>query len=281
MWSFTAWPTALAGSKTLDQTDFTEAARVPHARRMRHVTPSTALSNDSDPTYAESRRTAALTIPRYLEQAYWWAYVHPKAVDVFEREWLVNAILFGNYARLRDAALRAMGEHIGGRILQVACVYGNLTQRLLQRLAPDASLEVVDILPIQLKNLRDKLPADPRVKLTHGDSTALALPDASIDQVLLFFLLHEQPEQVRRGTLAEAMRVVRPGGKIVIVDYHRPHAWHPLRPLMRQVFRRLEPYAIDLWRHGLEEFMPADVKPSAATHRTFYGGLYQKWVLTR
>ena len=43
-------------------------------------------------------------IPRYLESVYWWAYVHPRAVDVFEREWLVNAILFGHYARLRDLA---------------------------------------------------------------------------------------------------------------------------------------------------------------------------------
>jgi hypothetical protein len=28
---------------------------------------------------------AAPLIPRYLEQAYWWAYVHPNAVTVFER----------------------------------------------------------------------------------------------------------------------------------------------------------------------------------------------------
>ena len=32
-----------------------------------------------------------LPVPHYLEQAYWWAYVHPKAVHVFERDWLVNA----------------------------------------------------------------------------------------------------------------------------------------------------------------------------------------------
>jgi ubiquinone/menaquinone biosynthesis C-methylase UbiE len=30
-------------------------------------------------------------------------------------------------------------------------------------------------------------------------------------------LLHEQPEHVRRATLSEALRVVKPGGKIVIV----------------------------------------------------------------
>lgn len=222
-----------------------------------------------------------LAIPRYLEQAYWWAYVHPRAVRLFEREWLVNAILFGNYARLRDAALRALGERIHGRVLQLACVYGNLTPRLLERLAPDASLEVVDVLPIQLKNLDAKLPSDPRVTLTLGDSSALPQPDASVDQVLLFFLLHEQPAAVRRATLAEALRVVRPGGKIVIVDYHRPVPWHPLRPLMRQVFGRLEPYAIDLWQHPLTEFMPVGSGPCAATHSTFFGGLYQQWVLTR
>lgn len=222
-----------------------------------------------------------LAIPRYLEQAYWWAYVHPRAVRLFEREWLVNAILFGNYARLRDAALRALGERVHGRVLQVACVYGNLTPRLLDRLAPDASLEVVDVLPIQLRNLRAKLPADQRVTLTLADASALPQPDASVDQVLLFFLLHEQPASVRRATLAEALRVLKPGGKIVIVDYHRPVAWHPLRPLMSLVFRRLEPYAIDLWRHRLDDFLPSGTSLRSATHSTRFGGLYQQWVLTR
>src|SRR3954454_24603732 len=112
-------------------------------------------------------------IPNYLQQVYWWAYVHPKAVRVFEREWLVNMILFGNYGRLRDAALAELGAAVTGKTLQVACVYGNLTPRLRERLAPDASLDFVDILPIQLKNLATKLPADERVALLQGDSSSL------------------------------------------------------------------------------------------------------------
>lgn len=32
------------------------------------------------------------------------AYVHPAAVRVFGRQWLVNLILRGDFARLRDAA---------------------------------------------------------------------------------------------------------------------------------------------------------------------------------
>lgn len=220
-------------------------------------------------------------IPRYLEQVYWWAYVHPTAVQLFEREWLVNLILFGNYGRLRDAALADLGEEVTGRTLQVACVYGNLTPRLRRRLAPDARLDIVDILPIQLKNLAGKMPPDPRVAMLHGDSSSLACPDASYDQVLLFFLLHEQPEHVRRATLSEAMRVVKPGGRIVIVDYHLPVPWHPLRLLMTGVFRQLEPYAMDLWQNEIAAFMPANMPPASVEKKTYYGGLYQKLVLTR
>ena len=222
-----------------------------------------------------------LPIPRYLEQVYWWAYVHPNAVQLFEREWLVNLILFGNYGRLRDAALDDLGQTVTGHTLQVACAYGNITPRLRQRLAPDANLDIVDILPIQLKNLAAKLPADDRVALMQGDSSSLACADGSYDQVLLFFLLHEQPEIVRRATLAEVMRVVKPGGKIVIVDYHRPVPWHPLRLLMTGVFRKLEPYAMDLWDNELAAFMPEQTPPASIEKQTYYGGLYQKLVLIR
>ena len=233
------------------------------------------------PPFEAALPVPALGVPQYLDQTYWWAYVHPNAVDFFEREWLVNLILFGNYARLRDAALAELGAAIEGRTLQVACVYGNLTPKLRERLAPDASLDVVDILPIQLRNLARKLPRDERVALLHGDSASLAAPDASYDQVLLFFLLHEQPEAVRRATLAEALRVARPGGKVIVVDYHRPRAAHPLRPLMRQVFKHLEPYAMDLGHRPVEAFLPAGVPVATASKKTWFGGLYEKLVLVR
>jgi ubiquinone/menaquinone biosynthesis C-methylase UbiE len=224
---------------------------------------------------------AALPIPLYLENDYWWAYVHPQAVAVFERQWLVNLILFGHYGRLRDAALADLGEVVQGRTLQIACVYGDLTPRLQTRLAPDAQLDVVDILPIQLHNLRSKLIPDARIALRQCNCATLDAPDAHYDQLLMFFLLHELPETVRRASLAEALRVLKPGGQLVIVDYHRPARLHPLRPLMTAVFRQLEPYAIDLWQHEVSDFLPQDMALRSMEKKTYFGGLYQKLVVTR
>ena len=107
----------------------------------------------------------AVAVPGYLARTYWWAYVHPRAVKLFERQWLVNLILWGNFGRLRDAALDALGEKLSGRTLQIACVYGDLTNRLRSRLTPGGSLDVVDVLRVQLDNLARKLPGDPRVVL--------------------------------------------------------------------------------------------------------------------
>lgn len=236
------------------------------------------MNSEANQVSIELNQTAH--IPAYLEKTYWWAYVHPHAVKIFERQWLVNAILWGNFARLRDAALDEIGQHIEGRTLQIACVYGDFSPRLAGRLALGATLDVVDVLPIQLGNLRKKVSLDARVTPLLGDSAALRFADATYDQTILFFLLHEQPEAVRRRTLSEAVRVTRHGGRIVIVDYHLPRRFHPLRYLFRPVLRWLEPFALDLWNHDLSTWLPATLHPDQMKKTTSFGGLYQKVVIT-
>lgn len=221
----------------------------------------------------------AAAIPQYLHDTYWWAYVHPRAVRLFERQWLVNAILWGNFARLRDAALEALGERPAGHTLQVACVYGDFTARLAARLAPGAALDVVDVLPIQLQNLSRKLGERAGLRLLQQDAAALRMADGTYDRAVLFFLLHEVPADVRRRVLSEAVRVTRPGGEIVIVDYHCPGPFHPLRGLMRWILRRFEPFALDLWARPLAAWLPPGVRTTA--WRAYWGGLYQLAVLRK
>jgi ubiquinone/menaquinone biosynthesis C-methylase UbiE len=225
---------------------------------------------------AAAAEASVPAVPEYLHQTYWWAYVHPNAVRFFERQWLVNAILWGNFRKLRDAALDELGTTLPGRTLQVACVYGDFTPRVAQRIAPGGQLDVVDVLQIQLNNLRAKLAPDAPVTLHHRNAADLGIESATYERVILFFLLHEVPLEVRRRVLSEAMRVVKPGGQVVIVDYHKPAAWHPLRSLMKIVLRTLEPFALDLWNHEVSEWFPPGVDISKLHKTTYCGGLYQK-----
>ena len=134
------------------------------------------------------------------------------------------------------------------------------------------------MLPIQLQNLRSKLPPDAPAHLLPMNSADLAMPTGSYDRALVFFLLHEQPRHVRERTLAEVARVVKPGGKIVVVDYARPRWWNPLRYLWGPVLALLEPFALDLWRQELTAWLPPACR-GRLRKRSFFGGLYQQLVI--
>ena len=64
------------------------------------------------------------------------------------------------------------------------------------------------------------------------------------------------PEPVRKLTLSEAIRVLKPGGKAVFVDYHQPTKLNPFRYIMRPVLKYLEPFALDLWQNDIKYWLP-------------------------
>jgi len=220
------------------------------------------------------------SIPDYLQDTYWWAYLHPKSFWFFEREWVVNLILWGNMKKLTNAVLDAMELQLNSSVLQVACVYGDFSNRLASHLGQTQSrLSVVDVAPIQIQNIEKKLSAHDNVSVHHQDSTCMSFPDVHFDETVVFFLLHEQPEDARRKTVAEAIRVTRPGGRVIFVDYHGPRRSNPMRYVMKPILAMLEPYAMDLWREELPAYMPAGIKPAQISSRFYFGGLYQKVVV--
>jgi ubiquinone/menaquinone biosynthesis C-methylase UbiE len=218
-------------------------------------------------------------IPQYLSKYYWCFYEHPRAVWVFERPWLVNLILWGKYLTMRDAAVSEMGPSLPGRTLQVACVYGDLTTRLAARVPPGSQLDVVDVLPAQLDNLQAKLPESAPVRLLRMNSAMLRIPDSLYDRVLLFFLLHEMPREVREATLREALRVAKPGAKLVIIDFARPAFWHPLKYIWHPVLSVLEPFAPDLWSQPVETWLPESHRDRIVSRTGYFGNFYQKVVI--
>ena len=219
-------------------------------------------------------------IPDYLQDTYWWAYVHPKSVWVFEREWLVNLILWGNMKKLTQSVLDELELKPNSNVLQVACVYGDFSNRLASHLVQTQSrLNVVDVAPIQIDNIKKKLAKHDNFAVHLQDSTRMSFPDDSFEETVVFFLLHEQPEDARRKTVAEAIRVTRPGGRVIFVDYHGPKRSNPMRYVMKPILTLLEPFAMDLWHEELPAFMPAEVKQGQITSSFYFGGLYQKVVL--
>lgn len=234
------------------------------------------------PAVAFGQPVAPVETPGYLHKIYWWAYEHPLAVRFWDHGFLINFILLGNYDRLVDAVLDEFKEGLSGDTLQISCAYGKLTPRLESRLNDGARLDVVDVLNVQLENVRRKLKwPDDRVRLIQCDATHLDCPDASYDQALMFFLPHELPEDRRRMAISEALRVVKPGGKVIFVEFHNPKWWHPLRLWQRLVFLLFEPFATDMWRHELAYYLPDTPACTVARHETYFGGLYQKLVLIR
>jgi len=236
-------------------------------------------SNYKDFEY--SKTSSKLKVPNYLQETYWWAYVHPTSVQIFERQWLVNLILWGNFARLRDAALDEVGDTIAGNNLQVACVYGDFSQQIAARLESESELHIVDIAPVQLQNVKKKIKDHSNVHIHQQDSTCLDFDDGQFDNVIVFFLLHEQPEAVRKKTVEQVLRVVKLGGKVVFVDYHQPHWANPFRYIMIPILRTLEPFALGVWKKEIIDWVPAGLRPKHLGKETLFGGLYQKVVMTR
>ena len=224
---------------------------------------------------------ATKEIPQYIEKYYWWAYARPWAAHVFDYQLMVNAILLGNYNRLRDEAIKEIGSDFSGRTLQVGCCYGNLTPCLAKRVAQSGgTIDVIDILPTQLKNLGKKIRPGEPVNVSLMDAAALQMPDNTYDRVVIFLLLHEQPQAYRERTLHEALRVLKPGGKLVVIDYANPVWWHPARFTSIPVYSQLKPYAVEVWKRGLQKVLP-EMAGNNWRRESYFGNLFQKLVTVK
>jgi ubiquinone/menaquinone biosynthesis C-methylase UbiE len=106
---------------------------------------------------------------------------------------------------------------------------------------------ISDIVNNELLNAQDKLQAfESRIRYISDDATAMQQPDASVDVNVLFFLLHELPHPLKAKALNEAARVLKPGGKLYIGEFHRPRI-AVLRAFSWLYFKVFEPYGLALW----------------------------------
>jgi len=215
-------------------------------------------------------------IPDYLQQTYYWAYLNPRNVRLLDHEWVVRTILWQQHNRLTQAAITEIepGQHV----MQTACVYGNFSPKLAAHIGPEGRLEILDVAEVQVRNCRRKLEGSKQAIVRHQD--VLFIRDETFDVVCCYFLMHELPDDYKRGVATALLDSVRPGGKLVFVDYHKPHWAHPLKPITSFVFDTLEPYAKGLWRKEIAAIAGNDARFDWRKE-TYFGGLFQKVVATR
>jgi ubiquinone/menaquinone biosynthesis C-methylase UbiE len=221
-------------------------------------------------------QATAPEIPAYLRDVYYWAYLNPRNVRLLDRELVVEAILWGQHRHLRERALAELEP--GQTILQPACVYGQFSPALAKHLGPRGRLEVIDVAPIQVAACRRKLLNFPQAMARRADARWPG--NGLYDAVCCYFLLHELPEDCKRAVVDSLLGRVGPGGKVVFVDYHKPHWAHPLKAVTSLVFDTLEPFAKDLWHQEIREFA-SNPGPYDWRKETYFGGLFQKVVARR
>lgn len=117
------------------------------------------------------------------------------------------------------------------RVLDVSCGTGELIARLYERY-PDLDLVGVDLSAKMLHRARAKIGDTPRVTLREGNAEALPFGDDTFDVVVSTSAFHYYGEP--KQALLEARRVLRPGGRLVLMDWNATHwLWTVLDPVLR------------------------------------------------
>lgn len=195
--------------------------------------------------------------------------------DVIARRYdLMNRLIsFGADQRWRRRTVRALELAPGHRVLDVATGTADLALAVARAVAgvsvvgvdPSAGMRAVAARKIADAGLTSS------ITIVDGDAQALDFPDASFDRLCMGFGIRNVPNRPR--ALAEAARVLRPGGRLAILELNEPRRG-PLAALARLHVHVLVPWlgallsgapAYRYLERSIARFPPPDV--FAATMR--------------
>ena len=213
-------------------------------------------------------------------------YSNMRLIRLVDFQPIIAAILLFQYDRLVSiitAGLRR--QHLDGRkALITSCAFGNVMPRVTKAAlqAGAQEVQVVDIIENELLNAQRKMPEfNASVRYLCQDAASVKLPDASVHANVVFFLLHELPHDLKGVVLAEACRVLAPGGKLYLAEFHRPHA-RVLRTLSWIYFKVFEPLGLALWdTHDPLAALQAMPDIAHVERRTVFFGNFQVIVATK
>ncbi len=168
---------------------------------------------------------------------------------------LLNIAYSGaDITRRRQASFDALQPAPGDVIADIGCGNGLLTAELARAVGPDGGVLGIDISEDMMTAAKARCSDFPQVTFLNGSAESLPLDDASVDKavsVQVFEYLSNITTAV-----AEAARVLRPGGRLVIGDIHFDSwLWHSDNP------ERMQRMMAAWDKHLVERCVPALLPP--------------------
>jgi ubiquinone/menaquinone biosynthesis C-methylase UbiE len=179
-------------------------------------------------------------------------YSEMRLIKLVDFQPIIAAILLFQYSTLVSkivAGLRASNLK-DKKVLITSCAFGNVIPRVVDAAVQSGAQQVLiaDIIPNELDHAKGKLAAyADKVAYVEDNATAMhTQPGGEADANIIFFLLHELPHALKIRALEEAGRMLAPGGKLYLAEFHRPEL-PILRLLSWTYFKVFEPFGLALW----------------------------------
>jgi demethylmenaquinone methyltransferase/2-methoxy-6-polyprenyl-1,4-benzoquinol methylase/phosphoethanolamine N-methyltransferase len=136
---------------------------------------------------------------------------------------LTHVLLLGRERRLREMTADMAGIKPGDRVLDVGCGPGNLTLAAKSRTGTGGEVHGIDAAPEMIEVAMGKAAkSGADVDFRVGLIEEIPFEDGYFDVVLSSLMIHHLPDDLKRRGFTEIRRVLKPGGRLLIVDFKPP-----------------------------------------------------------
>ncbi len=164
---------------------------------------------------------------------------------------IVGLITLGQEQKMRQAILELVNIQPGDRILEVGCGTGSLSLAAKIKAGPESQVYGIDIAPDMIDTARRKASkANLDIKFEVGRIETIPFPDRQFDLVFSSLMLHHVPDwRDKEKGIAEMLRVLIIGGKLLVIDFEPPK--NPLIKGLVSIF-----FGHKMAGYNLREFIP-------------------------